>query len=109
MGQHTHHSHRSIINNYNVGSGMNLLDTKEKKWSTKAMEVRVCTIIIFWIIVGPPQVCAPGFHLDCKLGDPVTSSSVLGSISNYYVKKFGFSADCRLITFTGDNPCMMSL
>lgn len=31
----------------------------------------------------------------------------LGSISNYYVERFGFSPECRIVSFTGDNPASL--
>ncbi|CAI8008481.1 Xylulose kinase, partial [Geodia barretti] len=76
---------------YSDGSGMNLLDIAHKKWSSKALEA-----------------CAPGFDLEARLGDPVTSSSVLGPISPYYVDKFGFSSSCQVVAFTGDNPSSLA-
>ena len=51
------------------------------------------------------QACAPHFNLQTKLGVPAPASSVLGPIAPYYVERFGFSSDCKVITFTGDNPC----
>ena len=27
-----------------------------------------------------------------------------GNISNYFVERYGFSPDCKVVAFTGDNP-----
>jgi xylulokinase len=40
-----------------------------------------------------------------KLGEPQGDGGTpFGSISPYYVKKYGFSPECQVIPFTGDNP-----
>uniref|UniRef100_A0A8C0AQU9 Xylulokinase n=1 Tax=Buteo japonicus TaxID=224669 RepID=A0A8C0AQU9_9AVES len=70
---------------YSDGSGMNLLQIWEKVWSVSCL-----------------NACAPG--LEEKLGCPVSSHSVLGPISPYYSQRYGFSPDCKIVAFTGDNP-----
>ncbi|XP_048477632.1 xylulose kinase [Plutella xylostella] len=67
------------------GSGMNLLDIHEKTWWDKAL-----------------QACGDE-SLACKLGTPVPTASVLGPISSYFVQRYGFNKDCKVIAFTGDN------
>nr|XP_033787587.1 xylulose kinase isoform X1 [Geotrypetes seraphini]XP_033787588.1 xylulose kinase isoform X1 [Geotrypetes seraphini] len=74
---------------YSDGSGMNLLQIREKIWSQNCL-----------------HACAPG--LEEKLGPAVPSSSVLGSVALYYVQRYGFSADCKVIAFTGDNPASLA-
>jgi xylulokinase len=32
----------------------------------------------------------------------------LGTISNYYVERFGFNPECRVVSFTGDNPASLA-
>jgi len=32
----------------------------------------------------------------------------LGPISNYYVERFGFNPECRVVSFTGDNPASLA-
>lgn len=40
-----------------------------------------------------------------KLGDvPEDGGAHLGRISPYFIDRFGFSPECEIITFTGDNP-----
>ncbi|NXE46706.1 XYLB kinase, partial [Casuarius casuarius] len=74
---------------YSDGSGMNLLEICEKVWSGSCLDA-----------------CAPG--LAEKLGCPVPSHSVLGPISSYYIKRYGFSPDCKIVAFTGDNPASLA-
>ena len=70
-------------------SGMNLMDINTKKWWQPCLDA-----------------CAP--NLQAKLGEPVATSSVLGSISNYFVDAYGFSPDCKVVAFTGDNPASLA-
>ncbi|KAM4906631.1 xylulose kinase [Sylvia borin] len=74
---------------YSDGSGMNLLQIWEKAWSKSCLDA-----------------CAPG--LEEKLGCPVPSHSVLGPISPYYSQRYGFSPDCKIVAFTGDNPASLA-
>ncbi|XP_067871235.1 xylulose kinase isoform X1 [Heterodontus francisci] len=74
---------------YSDGSGMNLMDIHAHEWSQQCLDA-----------------CAPG--LKEKLGAPQPSHSVLGSISPYYVKRFGFNSECKVIAFTGDNPASLA-
>ncbi|XP_050960553.1 xylulose kinase isoform X1 [Labeo rohita] len=70
---------------YSDGSGMNLMDIFEKRWS---------------------QVCldATAPQLDKRLGDLTPSTAVLGCVSPYYSKRYGFPDSCKVVAFTGDNP-----
>ncbi|XP_041102764.1 xylulose kinase isoform X1 [Polyodon spathula] len=70
---------------YSDGSGMNLMDISKKEWAQDCL-----------------TAVAPG--LGGKLGSPLPSVAVLGSVSSYYVQRYGFSPDCKVIAFTGDNP-----
>jgi len=67
------------------GSGMNLMDIHSCDWAPAALEAT-----------------AP--NLAEKLGKPVASHAVAGTLSAYFAERFGFSADCTVITFSGDNP-----
>ncbi|XP_059496087.1 xylulose kinase isoform X3 [Stegostoma tigrinum] len=74
---------------YSDGSGMNLMDIHAHEWSQQCLDA-----------------CAPG--LKEKLGVPLPSHTILGSVSPYYVKRFGFSSECKVIAFTGDNPASLA-
>uniref|UniRef100_A0AAY4AA96 Xylulose kinase n=1 Tax=Denticeps clupeoides TaxID=299321 RepID=A0AAY4AA96_9TELE len=79
-------SHLDIITpSFVLGSGMNLMDIFSKKWAQPCLEAT-----------------AP--HLEAKLGAPLVSTAVLGEVSSYYVTRYGFSPDCKVVAFTGDNP-----
>ncbi|KAI1268254.1 xylulose kinase-like protein [Xylariaceae sp. FL1019] len=73
-------------------TGMNLWDIKAEKWNESLLTLTAG---------GAKGVPA----LEKKLGDvPTDGATILGQISPYYVERFGFGADCRITTFTGDNP-----
>ncbi|KAM7369531.1 hypothetical protein PAMP_010849 [Pampus punctatissimus] len=74
---------------YSDGSGMNLLDIGTRTWSEICLEAT-----------------AP--HLDQLLGAPQPSTSVLGRVSSYFVRRFGFSESCSVVAFTGDNPASLA-
>lgn len=72
------------------GSGMNLLDLHSRRWS---------------------QECIKAFDildLESKLGPAVPSATCVGSISSYLVDRYGFTPDCKVISFTGDNPASLA-
>lgn len=50
---------------------------------------------------------ACGLDLASKLGETVVSKSEVGLISNYYVERWGFNAECKITAFTGDNPASL--
>ncbi|XP_006890713.1 PREDICTED: xylulose kinase [Elephantulus edwardii] len=74
---------------YSDGSGMNLLQIHDKAWSPACL-----------------HACAP--HLEDKLGQPVPSHAVVGAISPYYVQRYGFHPECKVVAFTGDNPASLA-
>lgn len=71
------------------GSGMNLLDIRSKTWAPAAL-----------------AATAPG--LEARLGRPAASHTVVGSISPCFVERYGFPATCRVVAFSGDNPCSLA-
>lgn len=71
------------------GSGMNLLDIHRKTWAPAAL-----------------GAAAPG--LAARLGTPVPSHTVIGCIHPCFVTRYGFPADCRVVAFSGDNPCSLA-
>jgi xylulokinase len=69
--------------------GMNMLDLHEQDWSERAV-----------------AACAPG--LLAKLGPVAPSHTVAGTASPYLQQRFGFGADCQVVTWSGDNPCSVA-
>lgn len=70
------------------GSGMNLMDIRTKTWNKTLLDV-----------------C--GSNLGEKLGDPVPSTTVVGNISPYFVERYNFNKNCRVVACTGDNPASL--
>jgi xylulokinase len=73
---------------YGDGSGMNLLDIQAKTWHADLCD-------------------ATAFDLSYKLPPAVPSSQVVGTVSPYFIQRYGFAADCQVVAFSGDNPCSL--
>lgn len=70
---------------------MNLWDIAGEKWNESLLELTATK-------EGVPE-------LRKKLGDvPLDGGGSLGGISSYFVQRYGFSPDCQIAPFTGDNP-----
>ncbi|KAI9464233.1 hypothetical protein HD554DRAFT_2026603 [Boletus coccyginus] len=68
-------------------SGMNLMNVLTCKWDDSLL-----------------HACG-GPDLRSKIGpEPVPGGTVLGKISNWWVARWGFSPECLIAPFTGDNP-----
>lgn len=73
-------------------TGMNLWDIQSQEWSAPLLELTAG---------GKDDVP----ELAKKLGDVrQDGGGSMGPISSYFVKKYGFSSDCQIAPFTGDNP-----
>ncbi|KAI9510488.1 actin-like ATPase domain-containing protein [Russula earlei] len=71
-------------------SGMNLMDIAHCRWDERLL--RACG----------------GTELKAKIGpEPVLGGTVLGKVSSWWVKRWGFHPDCLVTSFTGDNPATM--
>ena len=68
------------------GSGTNLMDISSRRWSPSAL-----------------SATAPG--LNAKLLPITTSHEAAGYICPYFVERYGFSRQCLVLPFSGDNPC----
>ncbi len=79
---------KSVSIDYGDGAGMNLLNLASRKWDRDLLEAT-----------------APG--LLEKLPVPASATTVQGTLSRYFVEKYGFSAHCRCALFTGDNPASL--
>ncbi|KAL2132671.1 hypothetical protein VTI74DRAFT_3541 [Chaetomium olivicolor] len=71
--------------------GMNLWDIPGNSWSEPLLELTAGKD-------GVAELCS-------KLGDVrQDGGGSMGRISSYFTSKYGFSADCEIAPFTGDNP-----
>jgi len=70
------------------GAGMNLMNLSSLDWDATMVEAT-----------------AP--DLANKLPHVSPSSTVVGPISPYFVEKYGFSSQCKVVAFSGDNPCSL--
>jgi len=69
--------------------GMNLWNLREDKWDDQLLSL---------------ASGGDAEHLRRLLHDPCPADHVLGPISPYFVRRYGFPKDCSIAPFTGDNP-----
>ncbi len=67
------------------GAGMNLMNLEAGDWDAE-------------------MLAATAPDLAEKLPPVLPSDRVLGRVADYFVKKYGFSPDCQVVAWTGDNP-----
>jgi xylulokinase len=67
------------------GAGMNLLELGTGDWNADLL-----------------NATAP--NLRARLRTPVASTTKVGTVAEYFVKKFGFAKGTPVVAFTGDNP-----
>ncbi len=67
------------------GAGMNLMDIEKKRWNDNAIDAT-----------------AP--NLKQKLPNLTESFKILGNISPYFVERYDFSSETKLLPWSGDNP-----
>lgn len=79
---------KSVGIDYGDGAGMNLLNLASGDWDDGLLEAT-----------------AP--DLREKLPPAQASSTVAGKVSRYFVERYGLSADCEVVLFSGDNPCSL--
>ena len=70
------------------GAGMNLMDIRKKTWHPDAL-----------------KATAP--RLKSKLPPLAESSRVIGSVSPWFVKKYGLNPAAQALVWSGDNPCSL--
>jgi len=79
---------KSVAIDYGDGAGMNLLNLATLGWDRELLDAT-----------------APG--LLEKLPPLAAATTVQGPVSDYFVRNFGLSCDCRCALFTGDNPASL--
>jgi xylulokinase len=67
------------------GAGMNLMNLASGQWDPLLLEATAPDLGKLLPAIKP-------------------AASVAGSVSSYLVERFGFSSDCKVLLFTGDNP-----
>lgn len=70
------------------GAGMNLMNLADGDWDH------------FMVEATAPDLAE-------KLPPVAASSTLVGTISPYFVEKYGFNAVCHVVAFSGDNPCSL--
>lgn len=69
-------------------SGTNLMDIRARAWSQTALDATA------------PDLAA-------RLTPVTPAGRSTGTIHRYFVDRYGFSADCEVLPFSGDNPCSL--
>ncbi|KAL4087430.1 hypothetical protein PRIC1_013322 [Phytophthora ramorum] len=81
------------------GSGMNLLDVRQRVWSPELVKATAK----YSSSANAPE------KLEEALGSKVSRAySSVGAIHAYFQEKYGFVAACKVIPFSGDNPCTLA-
>ena len=77
---------------YGNACGMSLMDYCNKTWSVELIEATAEGL--------------PGGHTTFgkKLPDLVSPDTIVGKIASYFVEKYGFSPNCKVVAGSGDNP-----
>jgi xylulokinase len=70
------------------GSGTNLMDIRSRQWSRAACDAT-----------------APG--LERRLRPIATPDEVVGAVHPFWSQRHGLSPQCRVLPFSGDNPCSL--
>ena len=72
--------------------GMNLMNIRTQQWDERLL-----------------LAVDPSGHLKQKLGDAIApSNSIVGIVSPYAVRRWGFSDRCQVVACSGDNPCTLA-
>jgi xylulokinase len=79
---------KSVPIDFGDGAGMNLLNLSKLGWDTDLL-----------------AATAP--DLGAKLLPPAAATTVQGTVSAYFVEKYGLGKHCRTALFTGDNPASL--
>ncbi len=70
------------------GSGTNMMDIRTRQWAPTALDATA------------PDLAA-------RLLPVTPSTRAVGTISPYFVERFGLNDICRILPFSGDNPCSL--
>lgn len=81
------------------GSGMNLMDIKTSKWS------QPCIAAVAKAGKSPNNAKK---ILELLGENPIPAHECIGTISKYFVRRYGFHERCLIIASSGDNPCTLA-
>lgn len=70
------------------GAGMNLMNLAERSWDRELLAATAPSLAV-------------------KLPELAAAASPVGPVAEYFVVKYGFSPDCQVGVFTGDNPASL--
>jgi xylulokinase len=79
---------KNVAIDHGDGAGMNLMNLASGEWDDAL-------------------VSATAEGLAEKLPSVALSATLSGSISSYFVEKYGFSSECETVIWSGDNPCSL--
>ncbi len=79
---------KDVAIDHGDGAGMNLMNLASGEWDEAL-------------------VSATAEGLAEKLPSVALSATLSGSISSYFVEKYGFSSECETVIWSGDNPCSL--
>ena len=79
---------KSVGIDHGDGAGMNLLNLASGDWDNELLDAT-----------------AP--DLRTKLPQPEPSATVAGTVSPFFVENYGMNASCKVVLFSGDNPCSL--
>jgi xylulokinase len=79
---------KSVPIDHGDGAGMNLLNLASLRWDKLLLDATAPSLME-------------------KLTAPAAATTIQGTVSSYFVEKFGLSATCRCALFTGDNPASL--
>lgn len=79
---------KSVAIDYGDGAGMNLMNLAGQDWDSELVE-------------------ATAAGLADRLPGLAASGTVAGTVANYFVEKYGFSLSCKVVLWSGDNPCSL--
>ncbi len=79
---------KSLPIDHGDGAGMNLLNLASLGWDKQLLDATAPSLME-------------------KLTTPAAATAIQGTVSAYFVEKFGLSATCRCALFTGDNPASL--
>ncbi|KAI8895308.1 hypothetical protein BC833DRAFT_651357 [Globomyces pollinis-pini] len=86
------------------GSGMNFMNIETGKWDPIGIDIinQYGKLFSFSLVIDSSHSIVD------KLGvELVPCHTIVGTLSSYYIKRYNFNSDCKIISSSGDNPCTL--